>query len=85
VLDDTILAGNYVTANKATFLSAAPTELDHELRRIGGRLIVTRAGPHPAADLHAPRQLPVLRANYPSPIVNHLHGARRFRAARARG
>jgi deoxyribodipyrimidine photolyase len=85
VLDDTILAGNYFTANKATFSSAALTELEHELRRTGGRLIVTRVRPHPAADLHAPRQLPVLRANYPSRIVNHLHGARRFRAGRARG
>jgi deoxyribodipyrimidine photolyase len=85
VLDDTILAGNYFTANKATFLSAALTELDHELRRNGGRLTVTRAGPHPAADPHAPRQLPVLRATYPSRIVDHLHGARRFSAARARG
>jgi deoxyribodipyrimidine photo-lyase len=42
VLDDTILASNYITANKAAFLSAALTELDHELRRRGGRLIVRR-------------------------------------------
>jgi hypothetical protein len=84
VLDDTILAGNYFTANKATFLSAALTELAHELRRIGGWLIVTRARPHPAADLHAPRQLPVLRANYPS-RSSTTSMARRFRAGRERG
>ncbi|ORW00914.1 cryptochrome/photolyase family protein [Mycobacterium kyorinense] len=42
VLDDTILASSYATANKAAFLAAALTELDDELRRRGGRLIVRR-------------------------------------------
>jgi deoxyribodipyrimidine photo-lyase len=42
VLDATILGGSYLTANKAAFLSMALNELDEELRRRGGRLIVRR-------------------------------------------
>jgi deoxyribodipyrimidine photo-lyase len=40
VLDDAILSSSYCTPNKAAFLSSALHELDDELRRIGGRLIV---------------------------------------------
>lgn len=42
VLDDAILASSYLTPNKAAFLSSALRELDDELRRIGGRLILRR-------------------------------------------
>lgn len=42
ILDDKILAGDYLTANKAAFLCAALAELDEELRRLGSRLIVRR-------------------------------------------
>lgn len=42
VLDDDILSGSYMTPNKAAFLSAALRELDDELRRIGGQLILRR-------------------------------------------
>jgi deoxyribodipyrimidine photo-lyase len=42
VLDDTILDSSYITANKAAFLVAALAELDDELHRRGGRLIVRR-------------------------------------------
>lgn len=42
VLDEAILASSYFTPNKAAFLSSALAELDEELRRIGGRLVVRR-------------------------------------------
>jgi deoxyribodipyrimidine photo-lyase len=42
VLDDTLLASSFLTANKAAFLAVALRELDDELRRRGGRLIVRR-------------------------------------------
>jgi deoxyribodipyrimidine photo-lyase len=42
VLDDAILASGYTTPNKAAFLVDALGELDNELRRRGGRLIVRR-------------------------------------------
>lgn len=42
VLDDTILASPYTSANKAAFLAAALSELNDELRGRGGRLIVRR-------------------------------------------
>jgi deoxyribodipyrimidine photo-lyase len=42
VLDDAILSSSYTTPNKACFLAAALAELDDELRRRGGRLIVRR-------------------------------------------
>jgi hypothetical protein len=40
VVDDAIASTNYLNPNKASFLSAALAELDDELRRRGGRLIV---------------------------------------------
>ncbi|BBY07765.1 cryptochrome/photolyase family protein [Mycobacterium noviomagense] len=42
VLDEAILSSSYMTSNKAHFLAAALAELDGELRRRGGRLIVRR-------------------------------------------
>lgn len=42
VLDEAILSSSYMTPNKAGFLAAALAELDDELRRRGGRLIVRR-------------------------------------------
>jgi deoxyribodipyrimidine photo-lyase len=42
VLDDAILASDYLTPNKAVFLSSSLHELDDELRRLGGRLILRR-------------------------------------------
>ncbi|EUA68814.1 FAD binding domain of DNA photolyase family protein [Mycobacterium xenopi 4042] len=42
VLDEAILSSDYVTPNKAAFLVDALTDLDDELRRRGGRLIVRR-------------------------------------------
>jgi deoxyribodipyrimidine photo-lyase len=40
VVDDAIASTSYLNPNKASFLSAALAELDDELRRRGGRLIV---------------------------------------------
>ena len=37
------------------------------------------------ADVHTPWELPTPPAKYSSRIVDHLEGARRFKAARARG
>jgi deoxyribodipyrimidine photo-lyase len=45
VVDEAILTTRYVTPNKAAFLAAALAELDDELRRIGGRLIIRRGRP----------------------------------------
>jgi deoxyribodipyrimidine photo-lyase len=42
VLDDAILASNYLTPNKAAFLTSALCELNDELKRIGGQLILRR-------------------------------------------
>jgi deoxyribodipyrimidine photo-lyase len=42
VLDDAILASDYITPNKAAFLNSSLHELDEELHRIGGRLILRR-------------------------------------------
>jgi deoxyribodipyrimidine photo-lyase len=42
VLDDAILRTSYLSPNKAAFLAAALTELDDELRRRRGRLVVRR-------------------------------------------
>ncbi len=44
VVDDGITSSSYLTPNKASFLAAALTELDDELRRRGGHLTV-RHGP----------------------------------------
>ena len=40
VVDEAIASSNYLNPNKASFLAAALAELDDELRRRGGRLIV---------------------------------------------
>ncbi|MBV9320841.1 MAG: deoxyribodipyrimidine photo-lyase [Mycobacterium sp.] len=42
VIDEAIASSGYMTPNKASFLAAALAELDDELRRRGGRLIVRR-------------------------------------------
>ena len=44
VVDEAIASSSYMTPNKASFLAAALAELDEQLRRCGGRLIV-RHGP----------------------------------------
>ncbi len=44
IVDQAITSSSYLSPNKASFLAAALTELDGELRRRGGRLIV-RHGP----------------------------------------
>lgn len=44
VVDEAIASSRYLTPNKASFLAAALAELDGEMRRRGGRLVV-RHGP----------------------------------------
>ncbi|MFE5461082.1 cryptochrome/photolyase family protein [Nocardia sp. NPDC056564] len=58
VVDEAIAAGRFAAPNRARFLAAALSELDDELRAIGGRLVVRRGDvvaevERVAAEVHA--------------------------------